>query len=124
MPCAYQVRIIHRLPGIAGMYVDRIVLKYASIVWESYLKKHINALEKVQKQFTNRIPSLANLSHPERLAALDLEPLELRRFKSDFVLYYKRLHDLVALHSSEYFTMSYFTSQTRTGGCSVLYVLY
>jgi len=70
---------------------------------------------------------------PERtsstLAALDLEPLELRRLKSDLVLYYKCSHDFVALPSSEYFTVSNVTSQTRTGGnrllrplcCSKLY---
>jgi len=46
--------------------------------------------------------------------APDLEPLELRRLKSDLVLYYECLHDLVALPSSEYFTMSYFTSQTTS----------
>jgi len=44
---------------------------------------------------------------------------------SDLVFYYKYLHDLVALPSSEYFTMSNFTSQTQTGAidCSVLYAL-
>jgi len=63
-----------------------------------------------------RIPSLANLSYHERLAALDLEPLELRRLKSDLVLYYKCLHDL---HSSEY-TVSNVSSQTRTGGNRLL----
>jgi len=67
-----------------------------------------------------RIPSLANLSYPERLAALDLEPLELSRLKSYLVLYYKCLHDLVALPSSEYFTVSNVPSQTRTGGNRLL----
>jgi len=33
---------------------------------------------------------------------LDLEPFELRRLKSDLVLYYNCLHDLVAPPSSEY----------------------
>jgi hypothetical protein len=94
----------------------RPVLEYASNVWSPYLIKHINALEKVQKHFTKRIPSLSHLTYPERLAALDIEPLELRRLKSDLVFYYKCFHDLVALPSCEYFTMSNFTSQTRTGG--------
>ena len=67
-----------------------------------------------------RILCLANLSNPERLAALDLEPLEFRRLKSDLVLYPKCSHDLVILPSSDYFTMSYFTSQTRTGGNRIL----
>jgi len=56
----------------------RPVLEYASNVWAPYLIKQINALEKVQKNYTKRIPTLTNLSYPERLAALDLEPLELR----------------------------------------------
>jgi len=98
----------------------RPVLEYASNVWAPYLIKHINALEKVQEHFTKRIPSLANLSYPERLAALYLEPLELRRLKYDLVLYYKCLHDLVALPSSEYFTVSNVTPQTRTGGNRLL----
>jgi len=98
----------------------RPVLENASNVWAPHLIKHINAWEKVQKHFTKRFPSLANLSYPERLAALDLEPLELRRLKSDLVLYYKCLNDLVALLSSEYFTVSNFTSQTRTGGIRLL----
>ena len=102
----------------------RPVLEYASNVWAPYLIKHINALERVQKHFTKRIPSLSNLSYPERLTALDLEPLELRRLKSDLVLYYKCLHDLVALPSSEYFTISNCTSQTRKGGDRLLRPLY
>jgi len=78
-----------------------------------------HALEKVHEQFMKRIPSLANLSYPERLAALDLEPLELRRLTSDLVLYCKCLHDLVALPSNEHL-VSNFTSQTRTGGNRLL----
>jgi len=46
---------------------------------------------------TKRIPSLASLSYPERLAALYLEPLELRRLKSDLVLYYRCLHTILSL---------------------------
>jgi len=60
----------------------RSVLEYASYVWAPYLAKHIYALEKVQKHFTKRVPSLANLSHPERQAALDHEPLEVRRLRA------------------------------------------
>jgi len=52
------------IPVLKKAYV-RPVLEYASNVWAPYLVKHINALEKVQKHFTKRIPSLANLSYPE-----------------------------------------------------------
>ena len=102
-----------------NMYV-RPVLEYASNVWSPYLILHINALERVQRHFTKRIPCLANLSYPERLATLDLEPLEIRRLKPDLVLYYKCLHELVARPSSECLTMSNFTSKTRTGGNRLL----
>jgi len=79
------------------------MLEYASIVWPPYLLKHINAIEAVQKRFTKRIYSLSHLSYPERLAVINLEPLELRRLKNDLAMYFKRLNKLVALPSDEYF---------------------
>ena len=39
------------------------VLEYASSVWAPHLIKHINAIERVQKRFTKRIPELSNLSY-------------------------------------------------------------
>ena len=48
-------------------------------------------LESVQRKFTKRIPSLCNLSYPERLAALNLESLEFRRLKFDLINYFKIL---------------------------------
>ena len=98
----------------------RLIMEYASNVWSPHLLKHINAIERVQKHFTKRIPSLSNLSYPERLAALDLEPLELRRLKSDLVMYYKCLHDLVAIPFNDFFVTSNYTSQTRSGGSKFL----
>ena len=98
----------------------RPVLEYASSVWSPYLLKHINAIERVQKQFTRRIPSLSALSYPERLAAMDLEPLELRRLKTDLILYYKCINNLVALPSDDYFCLSQRISQTRSGGNRII----
>ena len=98
----------------------RPIMEYASNVWSPHLLKHINAIERVQKHFTKRIPSLSNLSYPERLAALDLEPLELRRLKSDLVMYCKCLHDLVAIPFNDFFVTSNYTSQTRSGGSKLL----
>ena len=71
------------------------MLEYASSVWNPYLLKHIDGIERVQRQFTKRIYSLRDLPYAERLAALDVEPLELRRLKADLVLYYKVLNNLV-----------------------------
>lgn len=94
----------------------RPVLEYASSVWSPYLLKHVNSIERVQKYFTKRIPSLSHLSYPERLAAIDLEPLELRRLKADLVLYFKCFNNLIALPYDEYFCPSEYCTQTRTGG--------
>jgi len=49
---------------------------------------------------------------PERLAVINLEPLELRRLKNDLVMYFKCLNNLVALLSE--YSMSAF--YTRSGG--------
>ena len=73
------------------------MLEYASNVWNPYLLKHIDGIERVQRQFTKRIHALKNLPYAERLAVVDLEPLELRRIKADLVLYYKILNNLVHL---------------------------
>ena len=94
----------------------RPILEYASNVWSPYLLKHIDAIERVQKHFTKRILSLSHLSYPERLAITGLEPLELRRLKSDLTVYYKCLHNLIALPSDVYFIRQQHESQTRTGG--------
>ena len=94
----------------------RPILEYASSVWSPHLLKHINAIEKIQKKCNKRIPCLSHLTYPERLAAIGLEPLELRRLKTDLIMYYKILHDLIALPANDYFNQQQYISQTRTGG--------
>ena len=76
----FASRNLHILRQAFITYV-RPVPEYASSVWSPYLLQHINAIEKVQKGFTKRIYSLSHLSYPERLAEINLEPLELRRLK-------------------------------------------
>ena len=109
-----------RETGIITLLLARFGESHPLPMYGHHLMKHINALEEVQKHFTKRSPSLSYLSYHELLAALDLEPSEIRGLKSELVLYYKCLHDLVALPISEYFTISNCTSQTRTGGTRLL----
>jgi hypothetical protein len=52
----------------------------------------------VQRNFSKRIPSLSSLKYLERLALLNLEPLELRRLRFDLTYYYKVLHNLTPLN--------------------------
>jgi hypothetical protein len=78
----------------------RPILEYASSVWNPYLLKHITCIERVQRRFTKRIPALHDMSYSERLAALDLESLEIRRLRADLILYYKILNNLVHISSN------------------------
>ena len=72
--------------------------------------------KKYKKRFTKRIYSFSHLSYAERLAAINLESLELRKLKNDLGMYYKCLNNLVALPSDEYFCQRHQVSQTRSGG--------
>ena len=65
--------------------------------------KHILATAKVQRHFSRRIPALRELNYGERLALLELDTLELRRAKSDLVLYYKIFNGLSPLSRDHYF---------------------
>jgi len=79
----------------------RPILEYASRVWSPHFIKYINSIENVQRHFTKRISSITNLPYLERLAVMDLEPLELRRIKTDLTMYFKIYNNLSAL-SSDY----------------------
>jgi len=62
--------------------------------------KCINSIENVQRHFTKRISSITELPYLERLAVMDLEPLELRRIKRcilKFVIVCLRYH-LITSH--------------------------
>ena len=67
---------------------------------------HINSIERVQRQFTNRITELRDFSDCERLSLLKLDTLEYRRLSSDLTLYYKVFNNLTPWSPSEYFNIS------------------
>ena len=66
----------------------RTLLEYASPVWNQLLIRDIDLIEGVQAFFTRRICYVEG-SYMERLAALNLEPLELRRLQRDLCDVYK-----------------------------------
>lgn len=81
----------------------RPVLEYNSVIWsptEIYL---IDLIEKVQRRFSKCFPSLSSMTYTDRLSALKLEPLELRRLHFDLIHYYKILNNLTPLNPSDYF---------------------
>jgi hypothetical protein len=93
----------------------RPIVEYASNVWSPYLLKHIRGIENVQRRFTKRIFSISQLSYSERLAVLGLDTLELRRLRSDLVLYYKIFHGLAHL-PRDHLPADLPPSNTRSGG--------
>ena len=52
-------------------------------------------IERVQRKFTKRIPTLHNLSYNDRLAYLNIQSLEHRRLYIDIVTLYKIVHGFI-----------------------------
>lgn len=85
-----------------NVYV-RPLVEYNSVTWSPYLKQDIEAIERVQRCFTKRLPGLNKCSYCERLARLNLPSLELRRLQNDLVWCYKILFGYVDMRADEFF---------------------
>ena len=88
-------------------------LEFNSNLWNPNKKYLIDKLENIQRRFTKRVPSLSHLSYLERLSALNLESLELRRLQFDLIQYYKILHNLTCIEPTSYFHLHYPPSSSR-----------
>jgi len=64
-------------------------LDYCSSVWSPYMKKDIEALEKVQKRATKILPQLKHMYYSDRLKACKLPLLHYRRIRGDMIETYK-----------------------------------
>jgi len=62
---------------------------YCSSVWSPYMKKDIEALEKVQKRATKILPQLKHMNYSDRLKACKLPRLHYRRIRGDMTETYK-----------------------------------
>ena len=83
----------------------RPILEYNSVVWNPRLLHLTDLIENVQRNFSKRIPSLSSLPYPERLALLDLEPLELRRLWFDLIYYFKVFKHLTPFDPEDAFLL-------------------
>jgi len=66
-------------------------LDYCSTVWSPYMKKDIEALEKVQKRATKILPQLKHMNYSDRLKACKLPTLHYGRIWGDMIETYKIL---------------------------------
>ena len=84
----------------------RPLLEYNTCVWSPSDVGSIKKIERVQRRFTKRIPSVSSLSYCDRLKALCLDSLEYRRVRYDLVMMYRIMHDLVDLDRDSLITLS------------------
>ncbi len=66
-------------------------LEFANQICAQHLKKHIEALENVQRRATKMLPELRNLSYPDHLCRLKLPTLAHCRLRGDMIELYKIL---------------------------------
>ena len=66
-------------------------LEYGSVIWSPHLKKHMDAIERVQRRATKLVSEIKHLSYNDRLRALDLPTLKFRRDRADLIETYNIL---------------------------------
>jgi len=81
----------------------RPMLEYNSVIWSHHLKRDIERIEKVQRQFTKRLYGFKHLCYQERLTKLGIPRLELRRLYLDLTYCYKIVFGLVTLTITDFF---------------------
>ena len=83
----------------------RPLLEYNSQVWSPITMCDIISIEKVQRQFTKRIPGCKNLTYYQRLKKFNLESLELRRLRADLKFMYKLIFKKIGIDYSHFLTI-------------------
>jgi hypothetical protein len=101
----FLTRNIYIIRQVFITYV-RPILEYNSIVWNPGFTYLIDLLEGVQRNFTERQPSISAKIYLARLASLDLELLELKRLRADLVYYFKIFKNLTP-HDPDKVSMIY-----------------
>jgi hypothetical protein len=82
------------------------LLEYASCVRSRTYDNAVQQIESGQRKFTKRLPGFAHTDYGGRLAALNLDSLELRRLHLDFIHAYKILFWLLSVRANDYFFFS------------------
>ena len=81
----------------------RPLLEYVSPVWSPSQLYAINAIERVQRWYTKRLPGFSRFTYEERLSKLHLPSLEHRRLVTDLVTCFKIVHGLTSLKFDDFF---------------------
>ena len=79
-------------------------LEHAVPAWSPWLRKDVDALEKIQRRATRRISDIHG-TYPERLQQLDLTTLEERRLRGDAIEVFKYLRGFLDVDKDSLFTI-------------------
>ena len=93
----------------------RPLVEYASNIWSPVQVGLIEKIESVQRQFSKRIPALQGLSYPDRLTALNLDILELRRLRSDLCMMYEIVFGLCDVDTDNLYVLRLDVSRPTRG---------
>ena len=95
-------------------------LEYCVQAWCPYLKKDIKTLEKVQRRATKLVPKLRKQPYNQRLKALNLYPLEVRRIRGDLIETFKIMNGPEDIDQNQFFSTA--TSTSTRGHKQKLFV--
>ena len=84
--CAFHELNNDIIISLDKVYI-RSLLNYTSIIYSPYYKYFIDLLENLQRNFNNKLPGLCNLNCIDHLRICNIESLELKRIRSDSVLF-------------------------------------
>jgi len=78
-------------------------LEYCVPIWNPYLAKNIDKLDRVQQKTTKLVPGLTHLPYEERLKHLDLYSLYCHRQRGDLIEVYKLINHLSRVSPDPFF---------------------
>jgi hypothetical protein len=100
-------------PKLYTRYV-RPHLEFASVAWNPWHQKDIDALERVQKRAVNMINGLAGKTYEEKLSEIGMETLSERRKEADLVQFFKVMNGQSTVNRQNWFeTAARTTNVTR-----------
>lgn len=83
----------------------RPTLEYCSVIWNPQTSGEILLLEGIQRNFTAALLG-HELSYRQRLQYLDIEPLAIRRLKTDLTMMFKIVSGLTVLNFLDFFNLN------------------
>ena len=76
----------------------RPILEYVAVIYMPHYMYLIDAIEKLHRNFTKKLPGLSTMIYLQRLNVCNIESLEERRIKINLIWMCKILHNLISIN--------------------------